>query len=37
MYSVILKNSLQKQHSSVNVSAVVELLAKITYEWMAGA
>ena len=36
-YSVILKNSPQKHHSSVNVSAVLELLAKITEEWTAGA
>ena len=36
-YSVILKNSPQNHHSSVNVSAVLELLAKITKEWTAGA
>ena len=36
-YSVILKNSPQKHHNSVNVSAVLELLATITKEWTAGA
>ena len=36
-YSVILKNSPQKHHSSVNVSAVLELLAKIAKEWTAAA
>ena len=36
-YSVILKNSPQKHRSSVNIRAVLELLAKITEEWTAGA